>query len=94
MSLDMFDPTTSFQRIEINYAPRPKKLEGLRIGLLENSKHNSDVLLLKIADRLKGRFEMAMTHLAGKKSAADFVSDDVIAEFRARADFVIAGIGD
>jgi hypothetical protein len=94
MNLDMFDPTTSVREIHIDYVPRPKNLEGLRIGLLENSKHNSDVLLLKIADRLKERYGMEMTLLAGKKSAADFVSDDLIARFREEADFVIAGIGD
>ncbi len=94
MSLDMFDPTTPVREIQIDYVPRPQELNGLRIGLLENSKHNSDVLLLKIADRLKDRFGMEMTFLAGKKSAADFVSDDLIAQFRERADFVIAGIGD
>jgi hypothetical protein len=94
MSLDMFDPTNSVREIQIDYVPRPKKLNGLRIGLLENSKHNSDVLLLKIADRLKDRFGMKMTLLAGKKSAADFVSDDLIARFGEKADFVIAGIGD
>jgi hypothetical protein len=94
MTLDMFDPTTSVREIRIDYVPRPKKLEGLRVGLLENSKHNADVLLLKIAELLKDRFAMEMTFLAGKKSAADFVSEDLIAEFRERADFVIAGIGD
>ena len=94
MTLDMFDPTTSVREIQIDYVPRPKKLEGLRIGLLENSKHNSDVLLLKIADRLKDRFGMEMTLLAGKKTPADFVSEDQIAEFREKSDFVIAGIGD
>jgi hypothetical protein len=94
MSLDMFDPTNSIGEIQIDYVPRPKKLNGLRIGLLENSKHNSDVLLLKIADRLKDRFGMEMTFLAGKKSAADFVSEDLIARFREKVDFVIAGIGD
>ena len=94
MSLDMFDPTTSVRQIQIDYVTRPKELNGLRVGLLENSKHNSDVLLLKIADRLKDRFEMEMTFLAGKKSASDFVSEGLIAEFRTKADFVIAGIGD
>ena len=94
MSLDMFDPTMSVRELEIDYVPRPKKLNGLRIGLLENSKHNSDLLLLKIADRLKDRFGMEMTLLAGKKSAADFVTEDLIARFRKEADFVIAGIGD
>jgi hypothetical protein len=94
MNIDMFDPTASVREIHIDYVPRPKKLEGLRIGLLENSKHNSDVLLLKIADRLKERYGMEMTLLAGKKSAADFVSDDLIDRFSRETDFVIAGIGD
>jgi hypothetical protein len=53
MSLEIFDPTVPPVTEKIVFAPRPQSLNGLKVGLVENTKHNSDVLLLKIAERLK-----------------------------------------
>jgi hypothetical protein len=92
--MEIFDPTIGHDREPIAYAPRPRKLERLRVGLVENTKFNSDVLLLKIAERLKARHGMDMVKLARKKSASATVYESDIAEFKDKADFVIAGIGD
>jgi hypothetical protein len=92
--MEVFDPTTPPVKESISYAPRPKDLNGLRVGLIENTKHNSDVLLLKIVERLKERFGMEMVLLNRKKSASDHVTDVVIEDLKKKADFVIAGIGD
>lgn len=94
MSAEIFDPTLSPIEEKITFAPRPRHLAGLRIGIVENTKHNSDVLLLKIAERLKKKFQMEMVQLHRKKSASDFVSDDAISDLKRKVDFVIAGIGD
>ncbi len=92
--MELFDPTISPVREPISYVPRPKELNGLSLGLIDNTKHNSDVLLLKIANRLEDRFGMQMVLLNRKKSASDHVTDEAIADFKKKADFVIAGIGD
>ena len=92
--MEIFDPTTSPPRDSISYAPRPKNLNGLKVGLIENTKHNSDVLLLKIAERLKDRFGMEMAQINRKRSAGDHVTDNVIMDLKEKVDFVIAGIGD
>ena len=94
MSLEIFDPTVSPVQETISYAPRPKSLKGLKLGLVENTKHNSDVLLLKIADRLKMEFGIDMVALHRKKSASDYVTDETITDLKQKADFAIAGIGD
>ena len=94
MSLEIFDPTVPSAKEKILYAPRPQNLNGLRVGLIENSKHNSDVLLLKIADRLKANYGVQMGLLRRKASASDYVTDEAIDELKQKADFVIAGIGD
>ena len=47
--LRMFDPTVRPNVEKISYAPRPGSLSGLQIGLVENTKFNSDRLLLKVA---------------------------------------------
>jgi hypothetical protein len=64
------------------------------VGLVENTKHNSAVLLLRIAERLKERFGMEMVLINRKKSAGDHVTDNAIMDLKEKADFVIAGIGD
>ena len=92
--MEILDPTISPIRESIFYAPRPKNLNGLKVGLIENTKHNSDVLLLRIAERLKELFSMEMVLINRKKSAGDHVTDTVIMDLKGKADFVIAGIGD
>jgi hypothetical protein len=92
--MEIFDTTIPPVKESISYAPRPKDLNGLRVGLIENSKHNSDVLLLKIFERLQERFGMEMVLINRKKSAADHVTNNVIMDLKEKADFVIAGIGD
>lgn len=92
--LKIFDPTIPAKREKVQYAPRPKNLKGLRLGLVDNTKHNADVLLVKIAQRLRERFGMEMVYMNRKKSASDHVTDEAIREFKGKADFVIAGIGD
>lgn len=92
--MEIIDPTIPPVKEPISYAPRPKDLNGLRVGLIENTKHNSDVLLLKIVERLTEQFGMEMVLINRKKSAADHVTDNVIMDLKEKADFVIAGIGD
>ena len=94
MSLKIFDPTVSHVKQTISYAPRPKDLQGLKVGLVENTKHNSDVLLLKIAAKLQKAFGMEMVSLHRKKSASDYVTEETITDLKQKADFAIAGIGD
>ncbi len=93
-AFNMFDPTIPAAKEPIDYVPRPRKLEGLRVGLVENTKYRSRDLLLMIAERLKQKHHMEMTLIHTKKSAGSPVEDQAIAEFKEKADFVVAGIGD
>ena len=92
--MEIFDPTVSPVEEKIEFVPRPQNLNGLRVGLIENSKHNSDVLLLKIADRLMARYRTEMVMLYRKQSASDYVTDEALDALKKKADFVLTGIGD
>ena len=94
MSLEIFDPTVTPVKEKIFFAPRPQSLADLKVGLVDNTKHNSDVILLKIAERLKEKFEIEMVMLHRKKSASHYVTAEAIDELKEKSDFVIAGIGD
>ena len=52
MDIKLFDPTAAPAPKPVGLAPRPGRLTGLRLGLVENTKFNSDTLLLKLAERL------------------------------------------
>ena len=94
MSIQIFDPTTEAKSRRINYAPRPQSLAGLRIGLVDNTKHNSDQLLLRIAGILE-RDHGAKAHIIRrKKSAGAAPHAEIVEEFKANCDVVVAGIGD
>ncbi len=95
MSRRVFDPTVSpAAPVTFSYALRPKSLRGLRVGLVENTKFNSEVILRKIAERLAARYQVRMTHLDHKKSSGHSVTPETIALFQQKADFVLAGVGD
>ena len=94
MTVEIFDPTISAESEAFDLTPRPASLEGLKVGLVENTKYNSDTILLKIAERLDERYKIKMVHMARKKSSSHSVNDDAIQTLKQKTDFVLAGIGD
>lgn len=92
--LRMFDPTVQAKVEKISYAPRPKSLSGLRIGLVENTKFNSDRLLLKIADILEKEHGASGHLIRSKRNASVPAHEEILVELATRCDAVVAGIGD
>ena len=45
-SFEILDPTVEPRKQPLTYVPRPDSLRGKRIGLIENTKFNSDNLLV------------------------------------------------
>ena len=75
-------------------ASRPIDLRGGRLGLLDNSKANSDAILWSIAHELDAEFEFADIFYVKKHSASLPPYPEVMADLHRNADFVIAGVGD
>ena len=94
MAIQIFDPTTEVSGRRINYAARPKSLEGLRIGLIDNTKHNSDQLLLRIAKILERQHGAKAHVIRKKKSAGAAPHAEIVEEFKASCDVIVAGVGD
>ena len=94
MPIQILDPTTEIKGRRINYAARPKSLEGVRIGLVDNTKHNSDELLKRIAAILE-KEHGAKTHgIRKKKSSGAAPHAEIIEEYKANCDVIVAGVGD
>ena len=94
MTIQIYDPTTETAGRRIAYAPRPKSLKGLRIGLVDNTKHNSDQLLLRIAALLERDHGVKAHIIRKKRSAGAAPHAAIIEEFKANCDVIVAGIGD
>ena len=91
----LVDPTGGDPGIRpLDLAPRPKTLRGARLGLLDNSKKNSDVILHGIARILNEEFEFADIFYTKKHSGAMPPHPEVLTELHRNADVVITGIGD
>jgi hypothetical protein len=91
---EVFDPTTEAKEQPIAFAPRPESLHNLRIGLVENTKFNSDRLLLKIAAILEGDYGAKDHVIRSKHGPSVPAHEEIVKEFVANCDVVIAGIGD
>ena len=92
--MEILDPTTESMAQSIAYAPRPASLEGKRVGLIENTKFNSDRLLAKIGDILKAEYGAAETRMWRKHNSSVPAHQEIIEELKRTSDVMVAGIGD
>lgn len=76
-------------------APRRADLTGVRVGLLENTKHNAALLLRELGALLVSEHDAASVELMEtKQNFALPVGDDVVARYREACDVVVIGVGD
>jgi hypothetical protein len=90
----VFDPTTTPKEQALRYAPRPTTLQGKKVGLVENTKYNSDKLLLKIGKILEDEYGVTGVLLRRKRNAGVPAHEEIINDIKAECDVVIAGVGD
>ena len=94
MTVQLLDPTTEISGRRINYAPRPKSLKGLRVGLIDNTKHNSDQLLMRIATILEKEHGTTSRVIRRKTSSGAAPHAEIIEEYKGNVDVIVAGVGD
>lgn len=94
MALQVFDPTTEAKEQPIAFVPRPESLRNVRIGLVENTKYNADTLLLRIAALLEQEYGAQSHIMRSKHSSGVPAHQEIIDEYTAKCDVVIAGVGD
>ncbi len=90
----VFDPTTEAKEEAVTFLPRPESLSNLHIGLVENTKFNSDKLLLRIATILEQDYGAKSHVIRSKRNAGVPAHEEIINELVAKCDVVVAGIGD
>jgi hypothetical protein len=75
-------------------APRRADLTGVRLGLLENTKHNAALLLDDLAEILQREHGVASVLRRTKTAFALPLPADQLAEFVRECDIVLTGVGD
>ena len=92
--LEILDPTVEPRKQALTYVARPDSLQGKRIGLVENTKFNSDKLLAKVGEILKQEYGAAECKMWRKHNSSVPAHDEIIDEAKRGVDCVVAGIGD
>jgi len=91
---EILDPTVEPRRQPLTYVARPDSLKGKRIGLVENTKFNSDKLLKKIGDILKTEYGAAEARMWRKHNSSVPAHQEIIDDAKQAVDVVVAGVGD
>ena len=75
-------------------AARVRSLDGLRLGILDNTKWNANKLLREVRDQLKAAYPLAEVHYYRKESFSKFAAPELIDTIRRENDIVLTAIGD
>jgi hypothetical protein len=94
MSLEILDPTVEPRRQPLTFVARPDSLAGKRVGLVENTKYNSDKLLIRIGEILKSEYGASETRMFRKHNSSVPAHEEIIQEVRKTCDVIVAGVGD
>jgi hypothetical protein len=90
----VFDPRGQVDAVRVAPAPRVAALDGLRLGVLDNTKWNAGRLLRKTAARLGESHGFAAVNYYRKESFSKAADPSLIAEIAADNDIVLTAIGD
>ena len=90
----VFDPRGRVEAARIAPAPRVAALDGLRLGILDNTKWNANRLLRKTAARLGEQHRFAAVNYYRKESFSKVADPALLAAIAADNDVVLTAIGD
>ena len=92
--LIVFDPRGIVKTEPLALSQRPAKLDGLRLGVLDNTKWNANRLLRKTVAKLQQETTFAAVNYYRKESFSKEADPALIATIAADNDVVVTAIGD
>ena len=93
-TIPVYDPRGVVEAALLATAPRVKKLEGLRLGLLDNTKWNANKLLRGVRDRLSRKHAFSAVNYYRKQSFSLAAAPELLGKIASDNDIVITAIGD
>ncbi len=91
----VLNPSSKLRDQEVNILNLPASLKGKILGILWNGKLGGDILLNRIGERLKERFNLSEILKIDERS--DFqsgLSEEIINELVGKCGLILIGIGD
>ncbi len=92
--IPVYDPRGVVEVESRPVAPRVGDLNGLRLGILDNTKWNANKLLRRTRDLLQQKFAFAEVNYYRKESFSRFADDELIRRIAAGSDVALTAIGD
>ncbi len=90
----VYDPRGRITAEPQTPAPRLTQLDGIRLGVLDNSKWNASKLLRQTVTLLKADTSFAAVRIFKKDSFSKPAAPELLAEIARESDAVITAIGD
>jgi hypothetical protein len=90
----VFDPRGRVEAEQVAAAARVAALDGLRLGILDNTKWNAGKLLRQTVARLGERHRFAAVNYYRKESFSKAADPALLAAIAAENDIVLTAIGD
>lgn len=93
MSITVYNPSSKPAPEVLKTATRKTTLKGGILGIIDNSKPNSDTVLKRVADQLKARFEVNEVIWSRKPTASLPITDDEIQKLAKNVTLSLPGLG-
>lgn len=90
----IYDPRGTVHAEAREIAPRKKSIEGLRLGVLDNTKWNANKLLRALREQLQAEHKLRPAGYYRKESFSRFADPRLLDAIRAESDLVVTAIGD
>lgn len=90
----VYDPRGVVETKPQALAPRAKALDGVRLGVLDNTKWNANTLLRRSVDLLTREINFAAVNTYRKESFSRSAEPRLIEEIAGQNDVVLTAIGD
>jgi hypothetical protein len=90
----LYSPLSTTPKRKVFRAPALAKVDGLRIGILENGKLNAEEMLNEVAQLFVQRNGCTVRTLASKRNASAPAPSNTLVTVAQEVDFLITGLGD
>jgi hypothetical protein len=90
----VYDPRGVVAATPRPIAPRPERLDGLRLAVLDNTKWNAGKLLRRATEKLAATHRFAAVNYYRKESFSRVASPQLIRDIAADNDVVLTAVGD
>lgn len=90
----VYDPCGTVDVTAVSAAPRVTRLDGLRLGILDNAKWNASRLLRSVREGLTARHRFGVVSFYRKQSFSRNAAPELIADIASHNDIVLTAVGD